>query len=77
MDPAPHQTLYKAETTARCFFLSSDSGGRRASELIPSVGLQWLEPEKSLKEGLGQSACLWSCSCLFLDYPLHFFLFFC
>lgn len=36
--------------------LSLDIGGRRASALIPVVGVQWLEAEKILQEGLGLSS---------------------
>lgn len=50
--PALHLTFQKSETTASNFSLSLvDTGGRRASALIPGVGLQRLEPERSLKEG--------------------------
>lgn len=40
---------------------------------FPVVGVQWLEAEKILQEGLGLSSFFWSCNCLFLDYALHFF----
>lgn len=50
--PALHLTFQKSETTASNFSLSLvDTGGRRTSALIPGVGLQRLEPERSLKEG--------------------------
>lgn len=52
--PALHHPFQKSETTASNFSLSLvDTGERRASVLIPGVGLQRLEPERSLKEGLG------------------------
>lgn len=59
---SPASDILKAEITATYFFLSPWVPK-------PSADLQWWEPAKSLKEGLGPSSCLWSCSRLFLDYP--------